>query len=343
LPPNPNVHGWDQHPSYLRGKWNLVELNFTAAAPAAVVAAAAPAAVAAVGSAIADSVDADGAGYSTTVSAAATAVAALYTPSFLPPSLPPSLLTELQVGCKAVVMKGKSILLLREGQGSLSPLGWEFTPANRRMVFEIASSSPASYSDGRGTEGTMEEEGGQEGKGEGGWEGEEEEEGEGGVVWRFSGEVRRKPKHWCHVTGTVRVRPSSLPSSLPSSPPSEEQGEKRPQTSSPEKEGTEGGGREEGKDAATARRRPRRAIPSSSPAWPVIAAFKLEKEMTPYQPLSKWEKLLVWARLEAPRFANTKAGRKAEHYLKREGREEGAEEEWNAQALKYKMWRYFDS
>lgn len=27
MPPNPNVHGWDQHPSYLRGKWNMTMLE----------------------------------------------------------------------------------------------------------------------------------------------------------------------------------------------------------------------------------------------------------------------------------------------------------------------------
>jgi hypothetical protein len=212
-------------------------------------------------------------------------------------------------------MKGKSVLLLREGQGGLAPLGWEFTPANRRMVFEIASSSsPASSSSFSSSRFPEEEEDGAE-------EGEEEqgEEEEGGVVWRFSGEVRRKPKNWCHVTGTIRVRPSSLPPSLPAS--------------------EEGEGKEGGKKAsAAAPRRPRRAIPSTNPAWPVIATFKFEKEMTPFQPLSKWEKLLIWARLEAPNFANTKAGRKAREYV--EG--EGGEEEWNAQALKYKMWKYFD-
>ncbi len=245
-------------------------------------------------------------------------------------------------------MKGKSILLLREGHGGLSPLGWEFTPANRRMVFEIASSSPGFASEERGAkdddddveeeEEEEEEEVGEKGEGGGEWQGEEEEE-EGGVVWRFSGEVRRKPKHWCHVTGTIRVRPRFLLSS----PPAGEQGERTPPTSFPQKEEIEEGGREEGREAATARRRPRRAIPSTNPAWPVIATFKFEKEMVPYQSPSKWEKLLVWARLEAPRFANTKAGRRAEHYLKREGGKEGAEEEWNAHALKYKMWKYFDS
>lgn len=29
-PPNPNVHGWDQSPAYLRGKWKLTSINKTA-------------------------------------------------------------------------------------------------------------------------------------------------------------------------------------------------------------------------------------------------------------------------------------------------------------------------
>ena len=29
MPPNPNIHGWDQHPAYLRGKWNMTSLNVT--------------------------------------------------------------------------------------------------------------------------------------------------------------------------------------------------------------------------------------------------------------------------------------------------------------------------
>ena len=302
-----------------------MELNFTAAASAA---ATTTTTAAGAGAAIVNS---------------ATAIGAAGTAS-TPPSLPPSLITELQAGCKAVVMKGKSVLLLREGQGGLSPLGWEFTPANRRMVFEIASSSsssssPASSSSNslsRFSEGEEEEEKEEEEEEE---EGEEEqgEEEEGGVVWRFSGEVRRKPKNWCHVTGTIRVRPSSLPSSLPPSPPSSTS------SSHHQKEDEEEGRREGGKKSPAAPRRPRRAIPSTNPAWPVVATFQFEKEMAPFQPLSKWEKVLIWARLEAPKFSNTKAGRKAKIYLREEGgREGGEEEEWNAQALKYKMWKYFD-
>jgi hypothetical protein len=49
--------------------------------------------------------------------------------------------------------------------------------------------------------------------------------------------------------------------------------------------------------------------------------------------------LLVWARLEAPKFKNTKAGRRAAAYV--EDSVEGRAD-WNAQALKFEMWKYFD-
>lgn len=62
--------------------------------------------------------------------------------------------------------------------------------------------------------------------------------------------------------------------------------------------------------------------------------------MSPPIYLTKLDRLLIWCRLEAPRFRNTKAGRKAEKYMI--GSLKG-EEEWNARALKYELWRYFDA
>lgn len=55
--------------------------------------------------------------------------------------------------------------------------------------------------------------------------------------------------------------------------------------------------------------------------------------------VDRFEQLVLWARLEAPRFKNTKAGRKAQAYMQDslEGKTD-----WNAQALKFQLWRYFD-
>ncbi len=53
----------------------------------------------------------------------------------------------------------------------------------------------------------------------------------------------------------------------------------------------------------------------------------------------RFEQLLLWARLEAPRFKNTKAGRKAAAYMQDSLEGKAG---WNAQALKFQLWRYFD-
>lgn len=222
LPPNPNKHGWDQHPAYLRGRWNVTSLAFTAPAGAG-------------------GTDLD---------------------------LDPGMRAVVEGGLKAFVLKKDGLVLLRGGLGNLTAAGWEFTPANRRLVVEVAL--PAAY---------------------------------GHAVLRLSGEVRRKPKHWCRATGTVRLRPSG-----------------------------------------SGRCQPHRAVPSSDPAWPVVAEFVLEREMAPPERLSKFERVLVWLRLEAPRFSDTKAGRRARAYL---GLDEGAEgegegKEWNARAIKFEMWKYFN-
>lgn len=219
LPPNPNVHGWDQHPAYLRGRWNVTTLAFR---------------------------DEGAAGTMRAV---------------------------VEGGLKALVLKRDALALLRDGVGNLTAKGWEFTPANRRLVVEVAL--PGEYDH---------------------------------AVLRLSGEVRRKPKHWCRATGSVRLRP-----------------------------------------AGSGKYQPHRALPSSDPAWPIVGQFVLERDMAPPPQPSKLERILVWLRLEAPRFSNTKAGRRAKAYLGldddeengqgAEGKEE--EREWNARALKFEMWKYF--
>jgi hypothetical protein len=72
-------------------------------------------------------------------------------------------------GFKAAVLRGGGKSVLREGRGNgeLKPGGWEFTPANKRLVLEVAAP-------------------------------------ERGLVLRFTGEVRRRPKHWCRAEGVIR-------------------------------------------------------------------------------------------------------------------------------------------
>lgn len=243
LPPNPHVHGWDQHPPYLRGKWNATALTF---------------------------LDPEEGGE------------------------PHPWRGAVEEGFKALVLKRASLALLRGGVGNLTAKGWEFTPANRRLVLEVALPPETA----------------------------EEEEGfGGGAVLRFSGEVRRKPKQWCRAAGSVRLRPR-------------------------------GAGRTQ----------PHRSLPSSDPSWPVVGHFVLEREMALPPPPTRLERLLVWLRLEAPRFKDTKAGRRARAYLglddddddddhedddgDGEGEEkdggETREKEWNARALKFEMWKYFE-
>jgi hypothetical protein len=247
LPPNPHVHGWDQHPPYLRGKWNVTSLVF-----------------------------ADGAGEEGGEGGAWRGV--------------------VEGGLKALVLKRGALALLRGGVGNLTARGWEFTPANRRLVVEVAlppaHAAHAAHADAGG--------------------------GGSGDVLRFSGEVRRKPKHWCRATGSVRLRP-----------------------------------------AGSGKFQPHRALPSSDPSWPIVGRFVLERDMALPPPPSRLERLLVWLRLEAPRFSDTKAGRRAKAYLgldeddddeEEEENEEGGgggrrkerEEEWNARALKFEMWKYFE-
>lgn len=226
LPPNPNVHGWDQHPAYLRGRWNVTTLAFAQTA------------------------------------------------------MEDEWRATAEEGFKALVLKRDGLALLRGGVGNLTARGWEFTPANRRLLLEVALPLPAQAGENQGI---------------------------GGMVLRLSGEVRRKPKVWCRATGTVRLRP-----------------------------------------AGSGKYQPHRALPSSDPAWPVVGTFVLERDMAALPPPSKWERVLVWLRLDAPRFSNTKAGRRAKAYLG-VGDEEGDEEEggtgegkeWNARALKFEMWKYF--
>lgn len=159
-----------------------------------------------------------------------------------------------------MVLRREAIIRLRDGIGNLTSLGWEFTPANRRLVFEISSPST-------------------------------------GLILRFSGEVKRKPKHWCRLTGVVRVRP-------------------------------EGSGKYQ----------PHRTIPSSDSSWPAVAKFSMDRIMSPPVQLSKWERVLIWCRLENPPFRNTKAGRRAAAYMEESMQHHG---HWNARALKFEMWKYF--
>lgn len=244
LPPNPNVHGWDQHPAYLRGRWNVTELTFSSSSSA-------------------------------------------------PAQIEGPAQEAVEGALKALLLKREGLALLRGGVGNLTARGWEFTPANRRLVLEVALPPSSSHTgeDGRSPSSQGDE--------QGGW------------VLRLSGEVRRKPKVWCRAQGSVRLRPLSS-------------------------------------DASTIRQQPHRTLPSSDPAWPVVGTFVLERDMAVAPPPSKWDRILVWLRLEAPRFSNTKAGRRAKAYLGLDGEEEEGEEEgqgegkeWNARALKFEMWKYF--
>jgi hypothetical protein len=88
--------------------------------------------------------------------------------------------------------------------------------------------------------------------------------------------------------------------------------------------------------------KPGRAVPSTDRSWPKVGEMSMERVMTPPTRLGKWDRVLVWTRLEVPPFKNTKAGRKAKAFLE-EGEEKGPSKskEWNARALKYQMWKYF--
>lgn len=40
-------------------------------------------------------------------------------------------------GVRAVILRRDAAMRLSEGKGNLTCLGWEFTPANRRLVIEV--------------------------------------------------------------------------------------------------------------------------------------------------------------------------------------------------------------